>query len=78
MIHADPRHLTSPRRGFSRVEAAVYVGVSPTTFDKLVSEHSMPSPIRIRARRVWDVRALDLAFDALSGEDASVNPWDAQ
>lgn len=64
-------------RGLSRVEAARYVGVSPVTFDKLIVEGKMPKAKQIGARRVWDVRRLDLAFDALPGDDdvTDDNPW---
>ncbi|WP_294929279.1 hypothetical protein [uncultured Paracoccus sp.] len=66
------------RRGLSRVEAAGYVGISPTTFDKLVLSGEMPGPKRVGSRKLWDVRALDLAFDALPGEDSApeINDWD--
>jgi predicted DNA-binding transcriptional regulator AlpA len=62
-------------RGLSRVEAAVYVGVSPSLFDLLVGDRRMPSPKRINSRAVWDRRRLDDAFDALPEEDSG-NPWD--
>jgi predicted DNA-binding transcriptional regulator AlpA len=65
-----------PRRGLSRTEAANYVGVSPTTFDTMVKDKSMPKPVRIGSRRVWDVKALDAAFDNLASP-ADGNPWDA-
>lgn len=61
------------RRGLSRVEAAGYVGISPTTFDKMVATGEMPSPKRIGTRTIWDVRALDLAFDALPAEDSAAD-----
>lgn len=66
------------KRGLSRVEAAGYVGVSPTTFDKQVLAGEMPGPKRVGTRKIWDVRALDLAFDALPGEDSApeTNDWD--
>lgn len=66
------------RRGLSRVEAAGYIGVSPTTFDKMVLAGEMPGPKRVGTRKIWDVRALDLAFDALPGEDSApeTNDWD--
>jgi predicted DNA-binding transcriptional regulator AlpA len=66
-----------PRRGLSRDESAMYVGVSPTTFDKLVADGRMPQPRRIDSRKVWDIRSLDLHFDALpiQGADASQNSW---
>lgn len=65
----------APRRGLSRSEAAAFIGVSPTTFDGLVKSKVMPKPIRIKSRTVWDVRALDAAFDALASTE-EVNPWD--
>jgi predicted DNA-binding transcriptional regulator AlpA len=54
-----------PRRGLSRDESAMYIGVSATTFDKLVADGRMPQPRRIDGRKVWDIRSLDLHFDAL-------------
>ena len=65
-------------RGISRVEAAAYVGVSPSKFDEMVRDHRMPNPKRIDCRKVWDLRDLDLAFDALPYEDAPAGntTWD--
>jgi predicted DNA-binding transcriptional regulator AlpA len=67
-----------PRRGLSRDEAAIYVGIGTTKFDEMIGDGRMPSPIRIDGRKLWDVRKLDLAFDALSGQDecASGTSWD--
>ncbi|MFG1297535.1 hypothetical protein [Xanthobacter variabilis] len=66
-------------RGLCRVEAAAYVGVSPTKFDEMVSDRRMPLAKRIDGRKVWDIRALDIAFDGLP-EDGSAtdgpSPWD--
>lgn len=69
---------TTPRRGLSREEAARYVGVSATKFDELVKSARMPVPRRIDGRKVWDIRALDLAFDALpvEHEAAPTNSWE--
>jgi predicted DNA-binding transcriptional regulator AlpA len=66
----------SPRRGLRREQAALYVGVSPRKFDQMVADERMPKPIGIDRCVVWDVRRLDLAFDALMDEDARSNPWD--
>jgi len=71
----DVLPLSLPPRGISRVEAARYVGVSPTTFDDMVKDGRMPKPKRIGARTVWDVRALDIAFDALPSDDAPADVW---
>lgn len=51
--------------GLARAEAAAYVGVGVTKFDEMVDDGRMPRPKMIDARRVWDRRALDLAFAAL-------------
>ena len=71
-LKAPPHHRIQPR-GLSRVEAADYVGVSPTTFDKLVADGRMPPPKHINARNVWDVRQLDLAFEDLPSDDDTEN-----
>jgi predicted DNA-binding transcriptional regulator AlpA len=66
-----------PRRGLSRDESAMYIGVSTGKFDEMVSDGRMPRPVRIDGRKVWDIRALDLAFDALPTENPSArNTWD--
>lgn len=75
---AAAEHSTAfPPRGRRRVAAAEYVGVSPSKFDEMVKDGRMPKPKRIDGCRVWDVRALDLFFDALPGGDESDhNAWD--
>jgi predicted DNA-binding transcriptional regulator AlpA len=65
-----------PRRGLSREEAAMYIGVSPSKFDELVTDGRMPTPVKIDTRKVWDIRHLDLAFDALSMENPGGNSWE--
>jgi excisionase family DNA binding protein len=67
-----------PKRGLSRVEAATYVGVSPSKFDELVRDGRMPAPKRIDGRKVWDIHNLDVAFDALpiENETSGVSTWD--
>jgi predicted DNA-binding transcriptional regulator AlpA len=65
-----------PRRGLSRDESAMYIGISAGKFDELVADGRMPTPVKIDGRKVWDLRALDLAFDALVSESSSPNSWD--
>jgi excisionase family DNA binding protein len=65
--------IVSLKRGYSRVEAAAYVGVSTTTFDQLVSDGRLPKAKRIGRRKVWDIRELDPAFEDLGSIDTS---WD--
>ena len=63
-------------RGLNRAEAARYVGVSPGTFDKLVSDGLMPKPKRVRTRLIFDREAIDLAFSALGDEGEFKNDFD--
>jgi hypothetical protein len=58
-----------PRRG---------IGISATKFDELVRDGRMPVPRRIDSRKVWDVRDLDVAFDALPSEnlESQGSSWD--
>jgi hypothetical protein len=64
-------------RGLSRVQAAAYVGVSPSLFDEMVRDGRMPAAKRVNSRTIWDLRKLDVAFDALPGDQSTdVNPWD--
>jgi predicted DNA-binding transcriptional regulator AlpA len=65
-----------PRRGLSRTEAAMYIGISASKFDELVANGTMPRPVKIGGRNVWDIRHLDLAFDALSEENSKLNTWE--
>jgi hypothetical protein len=66
---ATPRRTPIQPRGLCRVAAALYIGVSPTKFDGLVEDGRMPQPKRIDARKIWDVRQLDDAFEALPSDD---------
>lgn len=65
-----------PPRGLCRVQAAEYVGVSPSLFDEMVGDGRMPKAKRINARTVWDRKQLDLAFEALPDGTDEGNPWD--
>jgi predicted DNA-binding transcriptional regulator AlpA len=57
-----------PRRGLSRDEAAMYVGISAAKFDELIRDGRMPSPVNIDRRK---------AFDELSTETGTrASSWD--
>jgi predicted DNA-binding transcriptional regulator AlpA len=72
------------------VQAAAYIGVSPSHFDKLIRDRLMPPPKRLGGRVVWDRNQIDKAFDALDVDtnqnqdddapsdhpDDDSNPWD--
>jgi predicted DNA-binding transcriptional regulator AlpA len=71
-VARDLRSRTQPRRGLRRTEAAAFIGVSPTKFDEWVGKGIMPKPKRQDGIVVWDMMALDAAFDALPDEGTSV------
>ena len=57
-----------PRRGLSRVEAAMYLGVSPSKFDELRKDGQIGPAKIIGTRKLFDVEMLDQFFDALPEE----------
>lgn len=59
-------------RGLNREQASAYIGISASTFDKLVEAGAMPRPRMLESRRVWDIIELDRAFDDLPHEGASL------
>ena len=66
-----------PRRGLSREEAAMYIGISAGKFEEMVADGRMPEPVKIDSRKLWDIRSLDLAFDALPREnETDGSSWD--
>jgi excisionase family DNA binding protein len=77
-----PRALSEirpvPRRGLSRNEAAMYVGISPAKFDQLVADGRMPAARRIDGRKVWDKCELDSSFEDLPHDNGAPagNSWD--
>jgi hypothetical protein len=60
---------TAPRRGLSRVEAAAYLGISPSKFDEMRKDGRVGPAKLIDNRKVFDVRMLDEVFDALPLEN---------
>jgi hypothetical protein len=49
----------------SRVEAAAYLGISPSKFDEMRKDGRVGPAKLIDNRKVFDVRMLDEVFDAL-------------
>jgi hypothetical protein len=52
-------------RGLRRVEAARYLGISPTHFDKQVRAGTVPKPLERFGVNIWDRVALDALFDGV-------------
>ena len=67
-----------PRRGLSRDESAMYIGISAGKFDEMVADGRMPGPVKIDSRKLWDIRSLDLAFGDLPRENDETegSTWD--
>ena len=64
-------------RGLPRLDAAQYIGCSPSKLDLMVLERTMPQPRMVGAKPVWDRYELDEAFTALPHKGESVgNEWD--
>ena len=55
-------------RGLSWVDAAHYLGISPSKFDEMRKDRRVGPAHVIDGRKIWDVRDLDLAFEALPME----------
>ena len=66
-----------PPRGLSREDAARWVGVSPTKFDQMRKDGRIGPAKLIDGRKVWDIRALNEAFDALPDEHDQTDDWSA-
>ncbi|MET4722017.1 putative DNA-binding transcriptional regulator AlpA [Bradyrhizobium japonicum] len=74
-IPANENQRVQPR-GLRRADAARYLGISPTHFDKQVRAGAAPKPLALFGVSIWDRAALDALFDdALQpGND---NEWDS-
>ncbi|HYK48498.1 MAG TPA: helix-turn-helix domain-containing protein [Terriglobales bacterium] len=59
---------SAPRRGLSRVEAAQYLGISPSKFDELRHSGQIGPAKIIGSRLLFDVYLLDEFFDNLPTE----------
>lgn len=61
-----------PPRGLSRLEAAAFVGVSPSLFDQMVNDGRMPQPKLVNKRVLWDRLRIEAYFEALPERDGTV------
>jgi len=68
--------LPYPPLGMREPIAAAYIGVSTTTFRKMVEDGVMPKPKRYGGLVVWDRRAVDEAFTALDAVNEAATGWE--
>jgi Helix-turn-helix domain len=67
-----------PRRGLTRVEAAAYLGISPSKFDELRRANRIPPPKVLDGRLIFTTERLDEFLDALPDENQTgSNEWTA-
>ena len=65
-----------PRRGLSRVEAAMYIGISPSKFDELRKAGRIGPAKLIDTRKVFTIELLDDFIDTLPDENQdAVEDW---
>jgi hypothetical protein len=65
-----------PRRGLSRVEAAMYLGISASQFDELRKSGRIAPAKILDGRKLFAIEALDEFFDALPDENhEAVEDW---
>jgi hypothetical protein len=57
-----------PRRCLSRVEAAMYLGISPSKFDELRRDGRIGPAKILDGRKLYAIETLDEFFDALPEE----------
>lgn len=65
-----------PPRGLCREDAARWIGISPRKFDEMRKDGRIGPAKIIDGRKLWDIRGLDTAFDALPDENGGDdNDW---
>jgi len=65
-------------RGLRRVDAARYLGISPSHFDAQRKAGNIPAPKQMLGVVLWDRNDLDRLFDDIPAEvqTDNVNEWD--
>lgn len=66
-------NLSYPPRLMRIERAAAYLGMSVSSFQKLVDEGTLPQPLRVKSIVAWDRQALDAACDNLAADRESEN-----
>jgi hypothetical protein len=75
MTTKRPDFHNYPPRGMSREDAARWIGVSPSKFDEMRKDGRIGPAKLIDGRKVWDIRSLNQAFEALPDEHGDDDDW---
>jgi hypothetical protein len=70
-----PSKSDLPPRGLRRADAARYLGISATHFDKQVKVGAIPAPLEKFGVTIWDRVSLDALFEGVL--PANDNEWDS-
>jgi predicted DNA-binding transcriptional regulator AlpA len=62
-------------RGLCRDDAAAYIGIGATLFDRLVATGRAPKSRRLEGRVIWDRRQLDRLLDGVFDESDLEDPY---
>lgn len=77
-VQARARVRPIVRRGLSRLEAAAYIGISPSKFDELRKVNRIAPPKVLDGRLIFTTERLDEFLDALPDENQTDNDdWTA-
>jgi predicted DNA-binding transcriptional regulator AlpA len=71
---AKGKDRTIEPRGLSREDAAAYMGIGATLFDRLIAAGRVPRPVRLDGRVIWDRRKLDRFLDDLFDQPEFEDP----
>ncbi|TDR35464.1 hypothetical protein DES43_109102 [Aquamicrobium defluvii] len=63
-------------RGLRRAQAAAYLGISPSHFDKQRQAGAIPAPRQLFGVELYDRHDLDLLFDGKAMVACNDNYWD--
>jgi predicted DNA-binding transcriptional regulator AlpA len=64
-VRAEVLPTSLPPIGINREQAAAFIGISPSLYDKCVERGTMPGPRMIGGRAVYDVEEVIKAFRSI-------------
>jgi predicted DNA-binding transcriptional regulator AlpA len=74
----EDKRAALPRRLLRRERAALYLDISPPSFDKLRRAGILPPPRMLEGFRVWDSADLDRYIEQLPYEGEQADDYEAE